>query len=74
MDNLKQRLQLLALFSIFFIYKTISSQTIEEMSLWFMITLVYLISLMIAYLTLRGSQVTPYKPESIDEKRRMKQN
>jgi len=73
MDNLKQRLQLLALFSIYFIYKSISSlaeNNLEEMGLWFMITLVYLISLGIAYFVLRGSQSALTK--SIEEIRRKK--
>jgi len=68
MDTLKQRLQLLALFSIFFIYKTISAQSVEEMSLWFMITLVYLISLVIAYFALRGAQTTPINPKVLMKK------
>lgn len=61
MKKLKQRLQVLALFSIYFIYKSISAlveNNLEEMSLWGMITLVYIISLVIAYFILRGSQKT----------------
>lgn len=58
MEKLKQKLQLLAIFSIFFIYKSISAQTLEEFTLWFMITVVYLTSLLIAYIALRGSQKT----------------
>lgn len=68
MEKLKQKLQLLAIFSIFFIYKTISAQTLEEFTLWFMITVVYLTSLLIAYIALRGSQKTPMNPKGLMKK------
>ena len=52
MNKLKSRIQLLALFSIFFIYKAIMgilNNNLLEISLWFMITIVYIISLIILY-------------------------
>ena len=71
MDKLKQKIQLLALFSIFFIYKCITSlaeNNLEEMSLWFMFTLVYLITLVIAFFALRRSPTTPINPKVLIKK------
>lgn len=52
MQKLQSRLTLLALFSIFFIYKTIDaaiSNKVNEAYLWVLITFVYLISLIVAF-------------------------
>lgn len=52
MQKLQSRLTLLALFSIFFIYKTIDatiSSKANEAYLWVLITFVYLISLIVAF-------------------------
>ena len=52
MQKLQSRLTLLALFSIFFIYKTIDaaiSNKASEAYLWALITFVYLISLIVAF-------------------------
>ena len=54
--RLRSRLTLLALFSIFFIYKAIDaaiSNKASETSLWVLITFVYLISLMVAFFVLK---------------------
>lgn len=62
MDNqLRSRITLLGLFSIFFIYKAIEAvinQSISEFALWFIITIVYLISLTIMYFVLKNKQKT----------------
>ena len=52
MQKLQSRLTLLALFSIFFIYKTIDaaiSNKASEAYFWVLITFVYLISLIVAF-------------------------
>ena len=52
MDKLRSTIRLLALFSIFFIYKTIVGvieNNTNEVILWSLITVVYVISLFIAY-------------------------
>ncbi len=52
MQKLQSRLTLLALFSIFFVYKTIDaaiSNKASEAYLWVLITFVYLISLIVAF-------------------------
>ena len=55
MDKLRSTIRLLALFSIFFIYKTIVGvieNNTNEVVLWSLITVVYVISLVIAYFVL----------------------
>ena len=52
MDKVRSTIRLLAIFSIFFIYKTIVGvieNNTNEVVLWSLITLVYVISLVIAY-------------------------
>jgi len=52
MDKLRSTIRLLAIFSIFFIYKTIEGvikNNSNEVVLWSLITVVYVISLVIAY-------------------------
>ena len=59
MDKLKPRIQLLALLSLFFIYKIIMgflSSDINEITLWAMITFVYLISLLILFIVIQNWQ------------------
>lgn len=59
MNKLYQRIQLLAIFSIFFIYKMVMG-IIEnnpfEISLWGMILIVYLISLTVLFFILKRRQ------------------
>ena len=55
-EKWSRRLQLLSLVSIFFIYKTLESTTNNDaigISFWGMMTIVYLISIVIALLVLR---------------------
>jgi len=47
MNKIQKRIQLLSLFSIYFIYKAITSKTPEEVAVWTMITIVYLLSIVI---------------------------
>ncbi len=52
MDKVKSAIRLLALFSIFFIYKTIMAvieNNPNEIILWTIITIVYIMSLVILY-------------------------
>ena len=56
MDKVKQRLVLLALISIFFIYKIFTSETAEEQNLWEVITLAYLVSLLVSYIVITVSE------------------
>ena len=52
MDKVRSTIRLLAIFSIFFIYKTIVGvieNNTNEVVLWSLITVVYAISLVIAY-------------------------
>ncbi len=59
MNKLKPRIQLLALLSLFFIYKIIMgflSSDINEITLWAMITFVYLISLLILFIVIQNWQ------------------
>ncbi len=59
MDKIKSRIQLLSLFSIFFIYKFIMGYINDEPNevvIWGMITLVYLISLMILFFISKNNQ------------------
>ena len=60
MDKIRSTIRLLALFSIYFIYKTIVGvieNNTNEAVLWLLITVVYMISLFIAYFVLtRGEK------------------
>ncbi len=60
MDNkLRFRIQLLSLLSIFFIYKAIEasfSKNPNEVMLWSLITVVYVISLIIMYFVIKNWQ------------------
>ncbi|MFW9973385.1 MAG: hypothetical protein ACFFDF_24590 [Candidatus Odinarchaeota archaeon] len=56
MDKIKSSFQLLSLFSIFFIYKAIMGaieNNINEFTLWFLITIVYIVSLVIFYFVIQ---------------------
>ena len=56
MDKIRSSFRLLALFSIFFIYKAITGATennSNEIILWSLITIVYMISLAIMYSVIR---------------------
>ena len=56
MDKVRSGIRLLALFSIFFIYKAIMGvieNNANEAILWSLITIVYIISLTIAYLVVK---------------------
>lgn len=60
MDKLKSRVQLLSLFIIFFIYKAIAGivdNNYSEFLLWFMISIVYAISLTILYFAFKKRQI-----------------
>jgi len=55
MDKVRSTIRLLVLFSIFFIYKAIMgviNNNSNEIVLWSLITIVYIISLIIAYFVL----------------------
>ena len=56
MDKIRSSFRLLALFSIFFIYKAITGvieNNSNEIILWSLITIVYMISLAIMYSVIR---------------------
>ena len=56
MENLKSRITLLDLFSIVFIYKVIGgiiSNNLNEITLWTMITFVYIFSLVVAFFVMK---------------------
>ena len=56
MDKVKSSFQLLALFSIFFIYRVIMgaiANNPNEFILWLSITIVYIISLLILYFVIK---------------------
>jgi len=56
MDRIKSAIRLLALFSIFFIYKAIMgilNRNNNEVMLWSLITLIYIISLVILYFIIK---------------------
>ncbi len=56
MDKVKSRILLLSLFSIFFIYKAIMGvieNNVNEIILWSSFTIIYIISLTIAYLVFK---------------------
>lgn len=60
-NQLRSRITLLSLLSIFFIYKAIMGiieQNMFDFTLWFLITIVYLISLVILYFVIRSKQDT----------------
>ncbi|MHA2280414.1 MAG: hypothetical protein ACXAC5_06155 [Promethearchaeota archaeon] len=52
MDRIRSGIRLLALFSVFFIYKAITGKNLNEVGLWALITLIYIISLVIMYFIL----------------------
>lgn len=56
MDKIRSSFRLLALFSIFFIYKAITGvieNNSNEIIIWSLITIVYMISLAIMYFVIR---------------------
>lgn len=56
MDKIQSTIRLLALFSIFFIYKVITGvieNNSNEIIIWSLITIVYMISLVIMYFFIR---------------------
>jgi hypothetical protein len=56
MDNILSKIRLLALFSIFFIYQAIKGaidKNINNVILWSLITLIYIISFIVLYFVLR---------------------
>ena len=56
MEKLNSRLTLLALFSIFFIYKTFDAAVLNnpnEATFWFLFTVMYLISLLVAFIVMK---------------------
>lgn len=58
-NQLRSRITLLSLLSIFFIYKAIMGiieQNMFDFTLWFLITIIYLISLVILYFIIRSKQ------------------
>ena len=54
MNKIHHRIRLLSLLSIFFVYKIITAENDEEMSLWFMITIVFIISIIIMLVVFKG--------------------
>ena len=56
MDRIRSGIRLLALFSIFFIYKAIDAVIVDnqrELTFWSMFTLVYMISLIILFFVIK---------------------
>ncbi len=56
MDKLRSGIRLLALFSIFFIYKAIMgaiAENLNEITLWTLITIIYIVSLVILYFVVK---------------------
>jgi Na+/melibiose symporter-like transporter len=56
MDNVRSVIRLLALFSIFFIYKVIIallSKNMNDITLWGLITIVYVISITILFFVVK---------------------
>ena len=52
MDRIKSGIRLLALFSFFFVYKAIMGaieNSATEVTFWLLITIVYIVSLIVAY-------------------------
>lgn len=59
MNKYQSRIQLLSLFSIFFIYRAISTfleGNALEFYLWLLITIIYLITLVVMYFVFKKSQ------------------
>jgi len=59
MEKLKSNIQLLSLLIIFFIYRAISALTFNndaEFMLWFLVSILYAISLIILYMVLKRRQ------------------
>ncbi|MFW9948700.1 MAG: hypothetical protein ACFFKA_01070 [Candidatus Thorarchaeota archaeon] len=59
MDKIKQRFQLLSLLIIFFIYRALSAlfaNNLTETIIWALISGIYGVSLLIAYLFIKRSQ------------------
>lgn len=57
MEKIKSRITLLALFSIFFVYKVIGgiiSNNLNEITLWSLITFVYILSLVVAFFVMKN--------------------
>jgi hypothetical protein len=60
MEKLKSNIQLLSLLIIFFIYRAVSaiiSNNDAEFILWFLISILYAISLIILYIVLKKRQI-----------------
>jgi uncharacterized sodium:solute symporter family permease YidK len=56
MDKIKSAIRLLALFSIFFIYKAIMGiieNNPNDITLWLLLTIIYIISLVILYFVIK---------------------
>ncbi len=53
MDQLKSRLTLLSLISIFFIYKAITGKNSDEVAFWSLLVIIYLISLLFSLFVLK---------------------
>ncbi len=56
MDKVRSGIRLLALFSIFFIYKAIMgaiAENINEVVLWMLITIIYIVSLVILFFVVK---------------------
>ncbi|MFX0034316.1 MAG: hypothetical protein ACFE9I_01585 [Candidatus Hermodarchaeota archaeon] len=56
MDKVRSGIRLLALFSIFFIYKAIMgaiAENLNEITLWTLITIIYIVSLVILYFVVK---------------------
>lgn len=59
MNKLKSRIQLLSLFSIFFVYsaiKALFNNNPNEFFIWLLITAVYIVSLVILYFVVKNWQ------------------
>lgn len=59
MDKIKQRFQLLSILIIFFIYRTLAAlyaNNIEETLIWFLVSVIYGISLIILYFFIKRWQ------------------
>jgi len=56
MNKIQQRLQILALISIYFIYKAITVEAFEEKMLWLIITILYLLTLVVSYIVITISK------------------
>ncbi|MFX1558189.1 MAG: hypothetical protein ACFFC9_13115 [Promethearchaeota archaeon] len=59
MNKLKSRIQLLSLFSIFFVYsaiKALFNNNPSEFFIWLLITAIYIVSLVILYFVVKNWQ------------------